>query len=447
MPAFLHLTTVVLFVLAIGLALFLTVILIRQHLKRLTAAAHFGVIHGMADGVIVVNPGGDVIEVNAAAAQIIETPIEAIKNKPIRTVFTALRDLPPHTKEYAFSWTSRIDSDVRWYDARYSLVDPDNPVKSTAVIVIRDVTERVQTSRRELELSRDRSRAALLHEFVTNISHDLFTPLSSIKLSGYLLQRMLDNLAPASGNGSVSSDTVRMMRERLILVETQTMQIERIVRDMIDMVKLDSRDDFALHVHSLNNLVDHSVTPYRLIAAEKKQQIVVAQCPDLPPVLADRDRVERVIQIVLQNAIDYSLNGMQIFVSTLVYRDCATIEVSDSGLGIARHDLPHIFEPFFRGDSARASEGHGSGLSLAIARKIITHHGGSIEIESKEGMGTTVRILLPTAQPELLAKGHASNHALTLPRAPDAWMRSRMELVTRPSIEKPNSRHDLASSS
>lgn len=441
MPAFLHLTAAILFVFAIAILLVLTVILIRQHLKRVVTAARFDVIHGMADGVIVVDCDGSVIEVNAAAAHIIETPIEAIKSKPIRTVFTALRDLPPHTKEYAFSWTSRFGSDVRWYDARYSLVDADNPLTSDAVIVIRDVTERVQTSRRELEVSRDRSRAALLHEFVTNISHDLFTPLSSIKLSGYLLQRMLDSLPPATGNGSVSNNTVRMMRDRLGLVETQTIQIERILRDMIDMVKLDSRDDFALHVHSLNNLVDHSVTPYRSIAAEKKQQIIVTQRPDLPPVVADWDRVERVIQIVLQNAIDYSLNGMQINVTTLVYRDCATIQVSDSGLGISQQDLPHIFEPFFRGDSARASEGHGSGLSLAIARKIITHHGGSIEIESKEGMGTTVRILLPTAQPELLVKGHASHHALTLPRVPDAWVRSRMELVTRPP------HRDLASSS
>ena len=441
MAAIIYFTAAVLFILTVSLAVFLTVMLIRQQVKRLIAAAHFNVIHGMADGVIVIDQHGNVVEVNNSAARFVEITAQNLKGKPIRTVFTVLRDLPPHTREYSFSWTARNGADVRWYDARYSLLKPDRPLTSPSVIVIRDVTERVQTSRRELEISRNNSRAAMLHEFVTNISHDLFTPLSSIKLSDYLLQRMLDNLVLPNG----STEAIRMMRERLSLIELQTMQIERILRDMIDMVKLDSRDDFALHVHNLNSLVDHSVTPFRSIAAEKQQQIVIAQSPDMPPVIADRDRVERVIQIMLQNAIDYSLTGARISVKTCLYRDCATIEVEDHGLGIAKQDLPHIFEPFFRGDSARASEGHGSGLSLAIARKIVTHHGGSIEVESEEGKGTIIRVLLPVAQAEALARGQASHHALTLPRAPDAWMRSRIELVTRPSIEKP--RRDLASSS
>lgn len=81
------------------------------------------------------------------------------------------------------------------------------------------------------------------------------------------------------------------MRERLDLIELQTTQIEHILRDMMEMVKLDSRDDFALHVHQLNTLVNHGASPFRMLALEHNQQITLVHEANLPPVLIDRDRV------------------------------------------------------------------------------------------------------------------------------------------------------------
>jgi signal transduction histidine kinase len=117
---------------------------------------------------------------------------------------------------------------------------------------------------------------------------------------------------------------------------------------------------------------------------------------DQAQVNGDRDRLKQVLLNLVANAIQYTPPGGDVFLSLAIVRDQARIIVRDTGPGIPAEDLPHIFERFYRAEKSRPrSQVSGFGLGLAIAHWIVEHHGGKIEVDSKEGKGTTFAIWLP----------------------------------------------------
>jgi len=111
----------------------------------------------------------------------------------------------------------------------------------------------------------------------------------------------------------------------------------------------------------------------------------------------DRDKFEQVVLNVLSNAVKYTDEGGQIDVDVYEKHGTARIIVKDNGIGIPEASLPRIFERFYRVDKARSRAMGGTGLGLAITKQILEEHNGSIEVESREGEGTTMKITLPLA--------------------------------------------------
>ncbi|MBQ3092398.1 MAG: hypothetical protein IJC44_07715, partial [Clostridia bacterium] len=121
---------------------------------------------------------------------------------------------------------------------------------------------------------------------------------------------------------------------------------------------------------------------------------------DMPLVSGERDRLQQVVMNIVSNAVKYNQRGGRVDITGGSEGGTVRLTVADTGLGIPEADLPRIFERFYRVDKARSREKGGTGLGLAIAREIIEFHGGSIAVESREGLGTTVTITLPARAAE-----------------------------------------------
>jgi two-component system phosphate regulon sensor histidine kinase PhoR len=133
----------------------------------------------------------------------------------------------------------------------------------------------------------------------------------------------------------------------------------------------------------------------RLMPQAERQQVALLTklSPELPSVGIDRERIQQVILNLVHNAIKFTLAGGSITISTETHQDSVITSIVDTGIGISKEDLPHVFERFYKADKARS--GGGTGLGLAIARHIVQAHGGSIRASSQEGKGSAFSFSLP----------------------------------------------------
>ena len=218
-------------------------------------------------------------------------------------------------------------------------------------------------------------------ELISDLTHELRTPLTVMR--GYL-----EELADGRIEGSPEL-YLRLVRE--------TRRLERLIRDLQELSKAEAGYlSIDLQPVALYPLLKSLVERFSDQLLEEGPTIELISSPDLPPVLADIDRIEQVLVNLLGNAVRYTEKGT-IAICTKKKGDRIWIAVSDTGVGIAAADLPFVFERFWRADPSRASHSGGTGIGLAIARRLIELQGGRIEVESELGKGSTFRFCLPTA--------------------------------------------------
>jgi two-component system phosphate regulon sensor histidine kinase PhoR len=220
-------------------------------------------------------------------------------------------------------------------------------------------------------------------DFVANVSHELKTPLTSLR--GYaetLLEGGLDDVEHREG-------FVRIIRD-------QSARLQSLVDDLLSLADLE-RPDMRLRREpfDLRESVERQIAMLRARAGQAG--LTVELEPGEPaPVLADRLRIDQVIANLLDNAIKYTERGT---VRVRLGRTGTRVvcEVEDTGSGIPAEDVPRIFERFYRVDKARSREKGGTGLGLAIVRHILALHGCRVSVESALGHGSTFRFELPPA--------------------------------------------------
>jgi two-component system phosphate regulon sensor histidine kinase PhoR len=241
------------------------------------------------------------------------------------------------------------------------------------VMVLHDVTEL-----RRLEQVRT--------EFVANVSHELRTPLTAIQ--GYL-ETLLAGALEERENA----------RRFLEIVFRHTERLGRLLNDLTDLSNIElGRVSLKLAPTSLDEVVD-AVLAIMGPKATSGRVTLRSQLPaDLPPVLADRDRLVQVVINLVDNAVKYTPEGGRVTVEARAGGDGQLeVSVADTGVGIPPLDLPRITERFYRVDKARSRELGGTGLGLAIVKHLVFAHGGQLRIESEPGRGTTVHVLLTAA--------------------------------------------------
>jgi PAS domain S-box-containing protein len=246
--------------------------------------------------------------------------------------------------------------------------------------MLQDLSERRQAEQQRLELALASERVQLLTEFMSNISHDLKTPLSVMNTSLYLLER--------------SSEPARQ-KERLRVIQQQVNLLDKYIQDILTISRLDHAPELTLKSVDLNLLL-HGIEERLCFAAEQKHITMTYELDDACPLVMGDDReLDRMLVNLVENAVNYTPGNGSVRVRTRASDNGAIVEVADTGIGISEDDLPRIFERFFRADRARSTDIAGSGLGLAIAKKIVEMHRGSIDVESWVGQGTTFRVSLP----------------------------------------------------
>ncbi|MBZ0303512.1 MAG: PAS domain S-box protein, partial [Anaerolineae bacterium] len=250
------------------------------------------------------------------------------------------------------------------------------------VMVTVDISERTRADQHRLELALERERIELLQRFMGDVSHDFKTPLTSIKLSLYLL-------------GKVTTEDDR--QRHIDVIARQTDRLENFVRDLFSMSRLDESitGEFDFGAIDLNTLLHDVLIAHDPIIREHRHHARLEPAASLPPVFGDRFQLERVFTNLLINAVHYTPDGGLITLRTGQENQMVIATVSDTGMGIAPEDHERVFARFYRGDRARGAETGGMGVGLAIARKIVETHGGSIELDSTPGKGSTFKVILP----------------------------------------------------
>jgi two-component system phosphate regulon sensor histidine kinase PhoR len=223
-------------------------------------------------------------------------------------------------------------------------------------------------------------------DFVANVSHELRTPLSILR--GYI-ETLLD-----------SPKTPRAERTRILRVmERHSDRLELLVEDLLTLAELESGDPhLQMGTVDLSTFLAEIVRDWEKKLTSKKLNIVVDVPPEFSQICVDRTRLQEALYNLLDNAVKYSRKRGEIRLSAR-QRDSETeLMVSDQGIGIAKEDLPRIFERFYRADKARSPDKvRGTGLGLAIVKHIAQLHGGRVEAESEVDKGTTIRVILPSA--------------------------------------------------
>ncbi len=225
----------------------------------------------------------------------------------------------------------------------------------------------------------------LKDEFIGRISHELRTPLTNIKLYLELLKR-----------GKLEKhdqymDTLHQQADRL----------HRLINDLLDISHLNlDPTDVRHELLDVNALVHDVMTEHADAARERELTLTLRPSPDLPRLTTDRALLRQVFARLLTNALSYTPPGGAITLHAALAaadRTWITLEVRDTGPGISANDLPHIFEPFYRGKAAADYRIPGAGVGLAIAQRIIGQLGGHIAVDSQPGQGAAFTVWLPAS--------------------------------------------------
>ncbi len=219
-------------------------------------------------------------------------------------------------------------------------------------------------------------------ELISDLAHELRSPITVIH--GYL--EML-NVG---------------MTQMTIDIRTQMVQeIERLMRLVDDLLELSKVETGYLPLQlqplPLAPLLKEMVANFTPRSLRTNCQLQLHLLNDLPPAYADRDRVKQILINLISNAITYTPNGT-VSIRAWSRGDYLWIAVTDTGIGIAQEDLPKVFERFWRADQSRDTRTGGTGIGLAITKRLVELHNGKIEVESELGKGSTFRFSLPTAQ-------------------------------------------------
>jgi signal transduction histidine kinase len=223
-------------------------------------------------------------------------------------------------------------------------------------------------------------------ELIANISHDLRSPLTSIR--GYLESVLVKD----------AELTSEQRRELLGISLRNVASFQDLVGELFELARLETRQvEPKREPIQAAELAQDVVLKLRPQAERSGVELAVDGAWELPAVEADIGMIERVLTNLIENALRFTPSGGRVRVGLARRADGIRVTVADTGTGIAAQDLPHVFERFYRADKSRGRSGGGAGLGLAIARQIVELHGGALGVESPPGQGATFFFDLPAA--------------------------------------------------
>lgn len=278
-----------------------------------------------------------------------------------------------HFKPGVAPFTRDNDNQSIWLDTRIRPARLGNDDRF--LVRVSDVTEQKHAQQQEFELALERERVSILSHFIRDASHEFRTPLAVMRTSMYLLTR---------------TDDAARRQEKAEQIELAINHMTRLVEMLVILATLDSGLPLKRQLTDVNLLVNQAAAAPRLSQKTLRWEFNLSPCASSD---IDPEQLLEALRQLLDNAIHFTPEGGLISVSTYQLDDHLSIEIRDTGCGIAEADLPKIFNRFFRLDDAHTSSGFG--LGLPIAKRIVEMHGGSISATSQLEQGSTFRITLP----------------------------------------------------
>ncbi|RLC91658.1 MAG: hypothetical protein DRI77_13620 [Chloroflexi bacterium] len=330
------------------------------------------VIGSVSDGLVVTDERGDVVQANPVAQAWLSQTLLPEDAARLRKV---VQGLARQACAKVAGGRPEIVLELTGLDLELKAVPVagEGMEETAAVVGIHDVSHLKA-------LDRMKTR------FATNISHELRTPIATIKLYVYLMQRQPEKWKQYL-------DTLAREADHQALLVEDILQISHIDGGRLEMNPIPT---------ALDELTKEVVANYRELAQERGLTLERHAAESGPVALVDPDGMTQVLNNLVKNAVQYMSQGGKALVSTgeeeADGRAWATVTVTDTGIGIPEQDLPHIFERFFRGEGERQIQVSGTGLGLAIVKEIVELHGGRVTVESQVGVGTTFVVWLPLAE-------------------------------------------------
>jgi len=247
-------------------------------------------------------------------------------------------------------------------------------------------TFREMASRITTQLHTLRQNDQLRRELVANVSHDLKTPIAT--LQGYVDTLLLKDSA-------LNADE-RM--SYLAIASRSCQRLGKLVGDLIELAKLEANEvTLRPEPFSVGELVQDAAQKFELNAQQKQVRLELDFPERLPYVAADIGLIERVLENLIGNALTHTSAGGSVRLGVTVDGTEAQVHIADTGCGIAKEDLPHVFERFYRVSNADWDKGAHAGLGLAITKSILDLHGSKLSVDSVLGVGTAFHFTLPVA--------------------------------------------------
>jgi two-component system phosphate regulon sensor histidine kinase PhoR len=332
------------------------------------------ILGSMIEGVAVISAKERVLYSNRAFSQILGLEGQAVEDRPLIEVVRHIGLLA--VIKQALEAEKQESSEIVVGTVRQrSFAVTATPVRaggaSGAVLVLHEISEL-----RRLERVRQ--------DFVANVSHEFRTPLTAIQgFAETLLSGALDD--PEN-------------RRRFVeIIRDHATRLARLTEDLLELARIEAGQlKLEFQPVSIEQLVASCVETASVKAGPKQLNLSSAVPDNLPEVRGDTNRLQEVLQNLLDNAVQYTPPGGKITVEAAHSGDQIIITVADTGIGIPQAEQSRIFERFYRVDAARSREAGGTGLGLSIARHIVEVHGGHIWVESTVGAGSRFHFSIPT---------------------------------------------------
>ena len=234
--------------------------------------------------------------------------------------------------------------------------------------------------RREVHLARLKS------DFVANVSHELKTPLALIRLFAETLDL-----------GRVASP--ERAREYYRVINKESNRLTQLINNILDFSRIEAgRKQYRFAKVDVCGIVDEVLEAYRFPIEQQGFKLEVVFAEDVPEIQGDAEALSQALLNLLNNAIKYSREDKQIKVEVATREGLVRVSVTDHGIGVAKADQKRIFEKFYRAEDSLVHETKGSGLGLALVSHIMEAHGGSVELQSAPGRGSTFTLVLPAGK-------------------------------------------------
>ncbi len=369
--------------------------------QQMVASQTEAILQSLSDGVLVCDPEGGVLSANPACALILQRTVEELVLSNLHDLLERLMGKRAHelplaellarplgANDMPRTFESTVHLGMKVLSLHLGPVMKENGELVGALLVLRDKTREVQSDR-------------LKTEFIGTMSHELRTPMTAIK--GFTQLLVMGSLGPVN-------DT---QREFLNTIQTNAERMISIINDVLELTKIETSSvDLEVRPIHLAEALSGVVSELQGQADNREHTLNISIPPGLPLVRADANRLHQILFNLVSNAIKYTPQGGEIWVEAREtafddlpqsVRDSVTggrrylrIDVRDTGVGIAEHELDKVFERFYRTENPLKIEAGGTGLGLSLTRPLIELLGGRIWVTSVLNEGSSFSFILPT---------------------------------------------------